>query len=327
LNNIKVEGKGGISATIIADSIAHNGQRITTFELEYHRYILAELNTHRLFSRNSMSSRAVPVESMISNCKAVPIHWGKNKSGMQADGETGNLVEIPLNVINSVQCKTTNTMAWDVWKTVNTEMARAFNRAGYHKQICNRPLEAFQMMKTVLTSTEFDNFFWLRCDKDAQPEIEALATCMKTCIDQSTPETLNDGEWHTPYVDHSRDSKGDLRYTVKDDKGKTSKVTLEQALSISSSSCAQVSYRNINNTFDKAMSVYERLGVGTNKIHASAFEHCATPTPTFEGSWKEVEGITHEDRKGQLWSGNFKGFIQYRQLLNNHTCNNYKEGV
>ena len=91
---VVVKGKGNIVARIVADSINNSGNRITTFELEYHRFIHSELMTHRLFSRNAMSSRAVPVSKMIEqvrNSPATPIHWGKNQAGMQAadvlDGE------------------------------------------------------------------------------------------------------------------------------------------------------------------------------------------------------------------------------------------------
>ena len=77
-----------ISVKVIADSIsAHTKQRITTLELEYPRFIHAELMTHRVFSRNSSSSRAIPIQTMINHIKAttaIPIHWGKNQSGMQA---------------------------------------------------------------------------------------------------------------------------------------------------------------------------------------------------------------------------------------------------
>ena len=92
-----VEGKNGIVARIVADSISEAGNRITTFELEYHRYIHSEIMTHRLFSRNAMSSRAIPVAKMIEqvrNTPATPIHWGKNKAGMQASEECDNLVDI-----------------------------------------------------------------------------------------------------------------------------------------------------------------------------------------------------------------------------------------
>jgi hypothetical protein len=33
--------------------------------------------------------------------------------------------------------------------------------------------------------------------------------------------------------------------------------------------------------------------------------------------WGKVPGITHQDREGQLWSGNLRGWIQHRKLIPN----------
>ena len=306
-------GKGGIVARVVADSINNTGNRITTFELEYHRYIHGEVMTHRLFGRNAMSSRAVPISKMIQQVKdnpATPIHWGKNQSGMQSKVE---LVGFELE------------QAQNEWAlAAQSAVSHAEHLASYsgHKQIVNRLLEPFQMMKVVLTATEFANFFWLRCDADAQPEIQELAKCMFEAMNESNPELLKVGEWHTPYVEHFRGSDGDagVQYIV-DNVG----VSEEEAIAIASSCCAQVSYRNIDNSYDKAMTVYERLGVGGNKIHASPFEHLAMPMNNdhledmhIRGD-KWPEGVTHFSSKGEFWSGNLKGWTQYRQLLKNHT--------
>lgn len=306
-------GKGGIVARVVADSINNTGNRITTFELEYHRYIHGEVMTHRLFGRNAMSSRAVPISKMIQQVKdkpATPIHWGKNQAGMQSKVE---LVGFELE------------QAQNEWAlAAQSAVSHAEYLASYsgHKQIVNRLLEPFQMMKVVLTATEFANFFWLRCDADAQPEIQELAKCMFEAMSESKPERLKVGEWHTPYVEHFRGSDGDasVQYIV-DNVG----VSEEDAIAISSSCCAQVSYRNIDNSYDKAMTVYERLGVGGNKIHASPFEHLATPMNNDHLEDMHVrgdkwpDGITHFSSKGEFWSGNLKGWTQYRQLLKNHT--------
>lgn len=331
----EVEGKNGIVARIVADSINEAGNRITTFELEYHRYIHSEIMTHRLFSRNAMSSRAIPVTKMIEqvrNNPATPIHWGKNKAGMQAEEECNEPVygtwgEAPVS----------REEAWTDYAWKAAEGAEHFSRAGYHKQIVNRLLEPFQRMKTVLTATEFNNFFWLRRDNDAQPEIHELADCMFEAMKQSQPELLKSGEYHTPYVEHFRASDGDaqLEYIV-DNVG----VPIEEALAISSSCCAQVSYRSLDNSYDKAIDIYKKLLSGA-KVHASPFEHQATPMKyiteldnkldqlsaenTTQDTQRWEKGITHVDRDGYYWSGNFKGFIQYRQTLKNHVCWEYDE--
>ena len=178
-------------------------------------------------------------------------------------------------------------------------------------------------MKTVLTATEFNNFFWLRRDKDAQPEIHELADCMFGAMEQSQPKLLKAGEYHTPYVEHFRASDGEARLEYLVD---NVSVTVEEALAISSSCCAQVSYRMLDNSYDKAMDIYKKLLSGA-KVHASPFEHQATPMKI--NKWPEYcdpsvwidhdgDGITHADRDGYYWSGNFKGFVQYRQTLKNH---------
>lgn len=313
-----VKGKGGISAKVVADSINEKGDRITTFELEYHRYIHGEVMTHRLFSRNAMSSRAVPVSKMIEQLEdnmAKPIHWGAAQKGMQADTEVENFDSFGQGEYQ-----------WEGACYDATVRAKTMLDQGYHKQIVNRLLEPFQMMKVVLTATEFANFFWLRLDKDAQPEIQELARCMKEAREESTPDLLKVGEWHVPYIIKEYamiNPPKFVAYLVKDDGG-FKVLTKEEAIAISSSCCAQVSYRNIDNSFEKAMTVYERLGVGGNKIHASPFEHIASPMKVFEFDYNNPElvpeqGVTHTDTDQNYWSGNFKGWVQHRQLLENHT--------
>lgn len=324
MNNFKyksvVEGKEGIVARVVADSISETGKRITTFELEYPRFIHGEIMTHRQFSRNAMSSRAIPVQKQIEqvlNNSSMPVFWGKNQSGMSAKEEC-------FNSINDYK----NFEWWGLAALSASRFAQEFANSGYHKQIVNRLLEPWQRMKTVLTSTEFDNFFKLRLAPDAQPEIQELAKCMKKAMDESVPEVLKAGEWHTPYVEHWEFPSGDgsiVYVTFENNHEKY--LTLEEALAISTSCCAQVSYRNIDNSYEKAMDIYEKLGLNTDHAHLSPTEHQATPMKktitycpggsfinTYDPlSWES--GITHVDKNYKLWSGNFMGWIQHRQKL------------
>lgn len=312
-----VEGKGGIIARIVADSVSASGKRITTFELEYHRFIHSELMTHRLYSRNAMSSRAVPIKKMIEqvrNNPATPIHWGANQQGMQAENECTALVKIDEQSSNTAK------VAWMVSAHKAADMAERFADAGYHKQIVNRLLEPFQMMKTVLTATEFDNFFWLRCHKDAQPEIKELADCMYRAMQESEPVLLSANEWHAPYYESGywKEKSGYL-----DDVGNT----FEVALKVSASCCAQVSYRVLDDSLDKALDIYNKL-VESKPVHASPFEHQATPVSNdidglYWDDWNHTEGVTHQDSSGSLWSGNLCGWIQHRQLIEDNVCNKY----
>lgn len=328
-----------ISVKIVADSISPSGSRITTFELEYPRIIHSELMTHRLLSRNAMSSRAIPINKMIDqvrNDPAMPVKFGKNQPGMQDAGEHGAYVMYEWDGLTYVN---TAEMVWRAAGQSACIFAEAFSNAGYHKQIANRLLEPYQRMKTVVTATDWNNFFWLRVDQDADPTIYELAKAMKEASDNSIPDPLEPGQWHTPYVDHvygfedidDKECAVFEGYCVLDEENKPVMLTLEEALAISASCCAQVSYRVLNTSKEKALDIYEKL-VSGNKVHASPFEHQATPMveyrkiensdyltighinfPRDPSSWEE--GITHVDRKGQLWSGNLRGWRQHRQLV------------
>lgn len=320
---IKVKGSGGITAKIVADSVSSvSGDRITTFELEYHRYIHAELMTHRMFSRNAASSRAIPVKNMLElvrNSPAMPIHWGKNQAGMQAKEECNTLVKLGRGE-NSLHGS--SIWCWNYAATHAVESAQGLSEAGYHKQIVNRLVEPFQMIKVVVTATSFDNFFWLRSHEDAQPEIAELARCMLVAYKRSKPKTLSPGQWHLPYFGYGW---WEENYMDKDGTDLPETFTLEEALKISASCCAQVSYRKSDNSLEKAETVWERL-VASQPVHASPTEHQATPMSYNDQDSKVQElrdGITHMDKEGNLWSNNFKGWIQHRALIANNVCNSY----
>ena len=306
---IRITGKGNISAEIVADSVSKAGKRITTFVLEYPRFIHGEVMTHRMFSRNAASSRAIPIKKMIELVKkqcAMPIHWGANQSGMQAEKQ---LTGIKLKL---------SKLSWHLAAFCATSVAWLLTKCGAHKQIVNRILEPFQMMRTIVTATEWNNFFWLRHHKDAQPEIKELAAVMLQAREMSVPETLGGNEWHTPFVKHSRHPEtGELLYHAKDE----DVISWEQALKISASCCAQVSYRKLDESVEKADDIYRRL-IESEPVHASPVEHQATPMEVFYmAEWPGgnlARGVTTRDRDKNVWSGNFNGWIQARQLIENN---------
>lgn len=327
--SVKVTGKGNICATVVADSISAAGVRITTFELEYHRFIHAEAKTHRaismddsdvfiverndslmsdpMLSRNAASSRAIPVEKVIEqveNNPAMPIHWGKNQPGMKAAVEVDNVAMAKLE--------------WQDAACSAVDDAAELVERGLHKQIVNRILEPYQFIKVVCTATEYENFFYLRDHADAQPEIAELARCMREAREMSTPEVLFAGDWHTPYVSHKCGGKEHITYVCGGEP-----VSLEDALKLSASLCAQVSYRKSDESIEKALKIYDML-VNMKPVHASPFEHQATPMEThiMEEGWYLGAGVTHCDVSGNLWSGNFKGWIQNRQLIKGHVYGN-----
>ena len=328
---------GQVSATVVAHSISQEGKEMITFEIEYPRIILAELNTHRQLSKNSSSSRAIPVKKvnqMISEAPAMPVRFGQHQAGMQDQGVDYN---------EEIQIYGDYLSPQEVWNMAAEDAvfwSRVFLEYGYAKQVCNRLTEPFQRMKTVISGTEWENFFWLRCDADADPTIEALATTIRQAKEQSLPELLLPGEWHTPYVSHfyedveeGCDDAFTCGYFVKDENGEVVVLTKEEAIAISASCCAQVSYRVLNNSKEKALDIYGKLLTG-NKIHASPFEHQATPMEFPTGkSWldslmtgkitqdsvKWEEGTTHLNQEDKFGSGNLVGWIQHRQLLQNHS--------
>ena len=296
-----------ISARILADSVSPAGVRMTTMEIEYPRFILAELNTHRMLSKNSASSRAIPVKTMhdhIRNHPATPVHWGKNQSGMQAHNQLSG------TDLTDAQFIWTRAMQDALhWAGVLAE------RVGLHKQVANRLTEPWMTMKTVISGTEWANFWWLRAHADAQPEISALAHTMLDAYTQSTPQPLQPGEWHVPYVTCYRDTHtGVLHYLDSSDRY----ISAETARIISASCCAQVSYRKNDDTLEKAQKIFDQL-IHSQPCHASPVEHQATPMCS--SNWEVFDseywgpGVTHLSANGDLWSGNLRGWIQHRKLI------------
>ena len=178
-------------AKIVLDSVGPNGARLTTFELEYPRIVHAELMTHRVFSRNSASSRAIPTEKLlarIENDPAIPVWWGKNQAGMQAREE--------LEGEDLIRAK-------DRWRSAvlsGVWHARRLGETGLHKQIANRAAELGMFITVVVTATEFDNFFALRDHAAAQPELADVAGKAHRLWLKSEPNQLLAGSFHLPYV-------------------------------------------------------------------------------------------------------------------------------
>jgi len=299
----EVKGEGGIVARVVASSYAPaSDSQIITWELEYPRIIHSELMTHRVFSRNGASSRAIPIQKVITQVwhnPAMPVHWGKNQPGMQASKQLAGFK------------RWVTIGTWKVAAKVAASLAYVMDKCGAHKQIANRILEPFQFMKVVLTATEVNNYFWLRLHEDADPTIEALARCMYWSADDVESQHLGAGDWHTPYFDNGFWSS----FTHKESK--------EEALAISASCCAQVSFRALDPSLEKAEKIYQRL-VESEPVHASPFEHQATPMGVItQGTLPHgcQDGVTHVDRNGNYWSGNFRGWIQNRQLIPNNVKN------
>jgi hypothetical protein len=307
-----------ITAKVIEDSQGPKTRRLTTFQLKYPRFIHAEFMTHRQFSRNASSSRAIPVErqiEMILEDTAMPIHWGKNQSGMQADETTDEIVRLPpwwrLDGLDK-PLKADAEGAWFHARDKACEAAQAFHDAGYHKQIVNRILEPFSHISVVVTSSQYDNFFSLRRHKDAQPEIKALSDAMFAALDNSTPQVLRPGEWHLPYV-----TKEERRGAENVEVG----FEVEEAIKISVARCARVSYLTHDGSdpsIDADLALYERL-VGMVPLHASPAEHQATPDVQVWGH--DVPIWERPDLHGNLDGG----WRQFRKYLDDECVDNWEQ--
>ena len=264
------------SARILADHLAPSGQRLTTFEVTFPRIVLAEFNTHRQFSRNSASSRAIPIEKMLARVQAdpfIPTYWGKNQKGMQADEE---LSEKDQRVAKGL---------WEVALDSTLADVRRLMDLGVHKQLVNRLLEPFMWQTVLCTATEFENFFALRCHKDAQPEIREIAVRMEKLYREQEPTKVEEGFWHLPLVE-DRDQLLADGYTE------------DEVRQVSVGRCARVSYLTHDGKRDpKAdLTLCTRL---RESGHMSPFEHVA-----------QALSVPRQ-------SGNFAGWEQYRKTIPN----------
>ena len=306
-----------IKATVICDSISEQGVRLTTFEIEYPRIVMSEFNTMRAISKNSSSSRAIPVSKMLEHTQNInlkPIYFGSKKSGMQAGDELGG-----NDLINAK-------LFWEAALFDAITWATELDELGVAKEVCNRLVEPFQLVKVVCTATDWDNFFNLRLHPDADPNICMLAYKMYEAMQESKPIKLKAGEWHLPFVNVGWNGKGEMCYADDD----FNFVELEQAIKLSAASCASISYRTEGMTLEKADKIFDML-IKAEVVHSSPLEHCATPVkPKFNElgkvrvncsepqSWED--GVTHMNKQGELCSGNLRGWVQYRHLLKSNTC-------
>lgn len=367
--------KKRINTTIVADSV-HKGSRITTFLLTYPRIIHAELMTHRVFSRNSASSRAIPFKKMVQSVKEdpfIPIAWQKEHSGMQGTQYITDPIELKNCIATWLDARDS---AVDHAKILHGDLAifddtpdpyRPLDM-GVTKQLCNRLLEPFLWHTVLVTTTELENFFELRCpqycinwysadrpealepacstfrskkraveategetsgwtqidwllasESGAEIHIQALAEAMWDSYKESVPKELETGEWHIPYGD-----KIDLSKLLPDIEreyagyGHGSEALIardlqEIKLKISVARAARLSYMTMDGVIDyeKDIKLHDIL---LENGHLSPFEHCAKAMSSY-APIEVIEGATHQDKQGNIWSGNFRGWVQYRQLI------------
>lgn len=299
-------GQPEMQAEVILASKSKHAPPIYTIRLRYPRIIHSEIMTHRVFSRNARSSRAVPVQTMLDEVRTkpfVPWHWGKNQKGMQAGEECNELIVLKSDE-DSPNCDLTfhREAAWLYARDYAVEVAEAFMMAGYHKQIPNRLLEPFMWIDTLVTATDWDNFLWLRDHKDAEPHLQDLARLVKQAIESAEIQKLDEGDWHLPYITEAD------RHAPSD--WKDGPAVLRK---ISAARCARISYKPFdgNASYEAELARYDSL-INSDRVHASPVEHQA-----------RVDDFSHyENGRGHFANehlrGNFApGWIQYRKTIPN----------
>lgn len=281
-----------VDAKVICDSINSHGNRLTTLEVTMHRFVLAEFNTHRAFSRNSASSRAIPFHKQLERVMtdpAIPVSWPAEQKGMQG-GE-----ELSPHEQNTVR------HLWLQTRDHASNYAKHLASLGVHKSVVNRLLEPFMWHTVIVSSTEWENFWGLRCNPMAQPEIRVAAEAMRETYEASTPEELEHNDWHMPYID---DEDFDVAEQLASAELSIDDVTwagriMEIARQVSAARCARVSYLTHDGVRDveKDLLLFDRLS-SARPMHASPMEHVATPA--------FIDDVV---------IGNFVGWHQYRHEL------------
>jgi len=273
-------------AKILADSVTEAGHRLTTFQVCFPRIVLAEFNTHRVFSRNSASSRAIPVLKRIEGileAPFVPEAFAANKAGMQAGGTLEGSGQEEARKI------------WLDARDAAVKHATRLEKLGVHKQWANRLLEPFAWHTVIVTATEWENYWNLRVSHMAQPEIFTVSAKMRQLFVDSEPKLIRLDDplpWHLPLVGSEY---GDDWNVLRINPGLAVKLSVAR--------CARVSYLTHEGKRDieKDQGLYDRL---TSNGHMSPTEHAARPMGEVELSLA---------RGG--FCGNFRGWVQHRKEL------------
>lgn len=286
-----------ISAKVILDSIGGDAPRLITFELEYPRFVHLEFMTHRVFSRNASSSRAIPVARMLERVvaePALPVEWRMDEPGMQGFTKADHGEEQALRAL------------WLEARNFSVQIARQMAALGAHKQHVNRVTEPFQHIKTVVTSSQWENWFGLRDHGAADPTIRALADAMREAKDASEPKLVAHGDWHLPYI---TEEDYDLSWQFLQTMAEPVIPHIAMLARMSAARCARVSYNNFKGSKPKVSSdlaLFQKL-VGSQPVHASPTEHQASPDLLLgfqSGRWNMPDK-----------HGNLVGWLQHRKFI------------
>lgn len=319
----------GTRARIVADSVTVEGDRIVSFEIRFHRFVLAELNTHCVFARNSASSRAIPVEHQLRRYwedPAYPLSWPAEQRGMQGGAELEGDDRVWAEALFEGVHATTYTEVRRYLSFLESRYGTEKDENGVpewkkhalHKSVVNRLLEPMQWHTALVTASFYKNFFDQRVAPAAQPELRAVAAMMKDLFDEHEPTGVQRGQWHLPYLH-------DDEYTVASrsmgprlfSKESTLRWPIDgyDAREVSSARCARLSYLTQNGVRDieEDLRLYRNL---VGQWHWSPLEHVATPWPQNSAMVPILDPDTRERiamrRVPRL--GKFPGWQQYRHV-------------
>ena len=262
-------------------------ENLWTFELVYPRYIHSEFMTHRVFSRNASSSRAIPVKRMIEQVRKNPVIPPKvfmNQRGMVGETEADPVTTTAFHVL------------WEEAAENAYKTADMMERLGIHKQHVNRILEPFQFIKVIVTATEWDNFFVLRLAPDAQPEMRELASAIYNEMKRYHNKDVGVLELDKEHIVVS------LPYITDEDIKEVGKEEYHLLMKISAARCARVSYNNHDGSkpdIKKDLELYEHL---YDSKHMSPLEHTCIRDEDYRKNanltgWKSLRYLieTYED--------------------------------
>ena len=345
-----------ISAEIVTDSITPYGENLTTMRITFPRYILAELNTHRMLSKNSASSRAIPFEKMVKAVEEnpfIPIAWQKDHKGMQGTEylDTNTIAHLAAN------------RAWLRARDSAVKEAKELNdskMANVTKQLCNRLLEPFMWHTVLISGTDWENFFALRCPQYQTPvsrTVEPQRSWKDLLAVHSNPinEKLlieNKDNW-TFKMQHSLSGAEihiqALAEAMWDAKKESTPKKLKEGewhipfgdnitnkelsenlyhlggtndqlrVKIATARCARVSYTVVGQE-GKEHSYGDDIKLHDRLVssgHWSPFEHCARVMSDMERAYYYTSTGPTPDKFHTGVLGNFRGFIQYRKMFEN----------
>lgn len=291
---------------IETDSITTFGERLTTFVGTLPRFVLAEGNTHKMISKSSGSSRAVPVKTQLARLEKdpfFPIYWGKNEKGMQA---TEELTAEEIDLARAI---------WASHKQNSVAHVQQLMELGVHKQIASRLLEAHMWHTWIWSATDYDNFEHLRDNKQAQPELREWAHMAMEMKRDSEPTVLEPNQWHLPFIFPNERHEGSADF-----------LPLEQRVPVAIGRCARVSYL----THDGGRDINADIELANTRLlpsgHMAPFEHAAramtleerdmfqrqAPIPARDSTPIHPRWIAGPPT---YYCGNFNGWVQARKVI------------